>query len=1116
MNVLFISECSGRALKETRRILDQFAERRGERTWQTAITMAGLEAVRTQLRKTARKNTSVACHWIRGIDNTELMWIVGNRKRFNLRGAVPTNTTTRKIVRKEFENSWHTLQDIYLLSGMAALLHDLGKSCAAFQARLLKNEQGRNLYRHEWISLRLFQAFVGSDDDRTWLLRMIRHSMSEDNSWLTRLEMDGLNAKSSTPFKHLPPLAQAIGWIVVSHHRLPLFPRNSDTGFQSQILYEIPGCITADWNETCNETSAEKIRPYWEFPKGLPVDTSQWKLRAAKYSTRLLDRIDTRSECDYLDDPFLMHLARLCMMLADHNYSALTDEKDRISGTKGYPLFANTNRKTGELNQPLDEHLLGVEKFTGQTVYSLPKIAESLPRLAGHRGLRKRSDDKQFRWQDRVAELAESVRERADKQGAFVINMASTGCGKTLANARIMYGLAGSERGMRCAFALGLRTLTRQTGLEYRERLSLSDDDVAVLVGGSAQSLLIEHFSKQAESSGSESSQSLIPEDGHVIYDGTIEDHHTLQRLCRDPRSKAKELIGAPILVCTIDHLVPATESTRGGRQITPMLRLLSSDLVLDELDDYDIDDLPAVARLMNWAGLLGCRVLISSATLAPSLVQGMFEAYSNGRKNFQRSRGERPTESPPICGIWIDEFACAQVDCGDMETFREAHKAFTEKRAKQLSTCPVLRRARIAEFPISGEETTAREQFAKSAIENALALHDSHGECDAVTGKKVSFGLVRMANIEPLFDAAVEMYRLGAPENYRIHLCVYHARFPAIIRSATESILDRALNRRKTHSGLDCEEARLAYESCKEPNQVFIVLSSPISEVGRDHDYDWAVVEPSSLRSIIQIAGRVQRHRKKLYDEPNIVLLNSNLRAVEKPNEPAFQRPGFESSEVAFRLKSKSLSDLLRDHEYRSIDSRPRILEGVDIKPREYLADLEHGRLRRLMGAEEIAGGNRPLTNRELRAGVARNPGLGAYTWWHVPRASLTGILQSEQEFRRQTRSETELVLLPKDGIDDYEVYKLGDDISDDVKLTPIDRSLHHRVKDSELTGLRIQSWPDFDFVSEFEALQNELELDARACGLRFATVKIHTNSEGWRSSPKLGFSEYKIKGKF
>lgn len=78
MNILLISQCDKRALTETRRILDQFAERKGDRSWQTPITQAGLETLHRLLRKTARKNTAVACHWLRGRDHAELLWIVGD------------------------------------------------------------------------------------------------------------------------------------------------------------------------------------------------------------------------------------------------------------------------------------------------------------------------------------------------------------------------------------------------------------------------------------------------------------------------------------------------------------------------------------------------------------------------------------------------------------------------------------------------------------------------------------------------------------------------------------------------------------------------------------------------------------------------------------------------------------------------------------------------------------------------------------------------------------------------------------------------------------------------------------------------------------------------------
>lgn len=64
--------------------------------------------------------------------------------------------------------------------------------------------------------------------------------------------------------------------------------------------------------------------------------------------------------------------------------------------------------------------------------------------------------------------------------------MASTGCGKTFANARIMYALADEQEGCRFTVAMGLRTLTLQTGDALRNRLKLDDDDLAVLIGSGA------------------------------------------------------------------------------------------------------------------------------------------------------------------------------------------------------------------------------------------------------------------------------------------------------------------------------------------------------------------------------------------------------------------------------------------------------------------------------------------------------------------------------------------------------------------------------------------------------------------------------------------------------
>ncbi len=124
MMVTFVSECEKKALPRTRRVLDAFANRIGSRTWQTVITNEGLQAVKKLLRKTATKNTAVSCHWIRSRSRSELVWIVGNRSKFNYEGIVPVNYTEQKITASSHEMDWQFMPVIEQLTVLAALLHD--------------------------------------------------------------------------------------------------------------------------------------------------------------------------------------------------------------------------------------------------------------------------------------------------------------------------------------------------------------------------------------------------------------------------------------------------------------------------------------------------------------------------------------------------------------------------------------------------------------------------------------------------------------------------------------------------------------------------------------------------------------------------------------------------------------------------------------------------------------------------------------------------------------------------------------------------------------------------------------------------------------------------------
>ena len=98
MIVTFVSQCEKKALARTRRVLDAFANRIGDNTWQTVITEDGLIAVKKLLRKTVTKSTAVSCHWIRSRSRSDLMWIVGNRNKFNEMGIVPVNSTQKDVL----------------------------------------------------------------------------------------------------------------------------------------------------------------------------------------------------------------------------------------------------------------------------------------------------------------------------------------------------------------------------------------------------------------------------------------------------------------------------------------------------------------------------------------------------------------------------------------------------------------------------------------------------------------------------------------------------------------------------------------------------------------------------------------------------------------------------------------------------------------------------------------------------------------------------------------------------------------------------------------------------------------------------------------------------------
>lgn len=1098
MNVLFISECSKNALTETRRILDQFAERCGNRTWRTHITMQGLNTVRMMLKRTARRNSAIACHWIRGKDRTDLMWIVGNAAKFNERGATPTNRTGQDILRFKHEHDWHSLQDIQLLASLAAIFHDLGKASQGFQNKLAAKKHEADAFRHEWVSLRLFEAFVAQSledneytGDHAWLTCLKDLQIDEQATMVLRqrilhnLKKDGqTNDAPASPFKTLPPLARIIGWLMLTHHQLPLQKGKGLHDFNPRRLISLLAQLGPEWNSASDDPDPSHRASFWIFNKGLPLESTHWQRRAKSLAEMALQRNDILSQ-NWMGGLFAPHMARLVLMLADHHYSSL--EAHPELGDEGFPLFANTDPKTGKTKQRLDEHLLGVESTAKRIAHVLPKLNLALPRITRHKGFTKRSPEEKYRWQDNAYDLACSIRERAMSNGFFGINMASTGSGKTFANGRIMYGLSKPETGARFTIALGLRTLTLQTGDAYRDRLGLGSDDLAVLVGSGAARELFSMDRNRAPDdrlhNGSESAEPLLNDNSYVHFDG-ISDIGPLKQWL-DNTWNGNALIAAPILTCTIDHLIGATEAFKGGRQIAPMLRLLTSDLILDEPDDFDIQDLPALSRLVHWAGMLGSKVLLSSATLPPSLVEGLFQAYHAGRKEFQKERGASGRPGGVTCA-WFEEHnnSATASDHFDTRSFRAAHDAFVAKRIERIKKSPIRRRAKIIPLQCDTQDKkTVRDDVASTLHGLFHSLHQEHHSVDPITGKKVSFGLIRFANIDPLIDVALTLFKTDAKENHHISFCCYHARHPLIVRSAIESTLDRLLNRHEPENVFNDLLLREILNDTTDENVIIAVLATPVAEVGRDHDYDWAIVEPSSMRSIIQLAGRVMRHRQQPCNSPNIILLGTNIRSLEHRDGAATYRwPGFEES-PRFTLSSHDLASLITPEQYEEISAAPRIAEKVTLAPQDNLADLEHARIH------------------ELMLGEFERTGYSVSLWWNT-QAAFSAEWQRVTPFRYDPLGRQRFGLL----LDEHEESDTPAFYDLEGELPKKNDGSFQRLHIEK--GRNINALISLDYATMVDSVANRLSIDRSTCTRRFGWIELPARGaeRGWNYHHVLG----------
>jgi CRISPR-associated endonuclease/helicase Cas3 len=766
------------------------------------------------------------------------------------------------------------------LTKASGKIHDIGKASVRFQKKLRHQADGADRVRHEWLSAKLIQAMRanGRDWEKAW--KSVKSN--EKNVTLGSRKFAGNDVCAVAD-----PL-EAIDLLVMTHHKLLGTGKNR--------------------SERTNPTSSAHVREEVQdfkdeqyTPVG-PIGDSIWKDYWTAES-RLLQMGEGKTP-NYWRGVSLF--ARTALIFADHTVSAV-NRIDPAKPANSSAVYANTYRSTrnpaGELNQTLDWHLDNVGSRAAELVVKMHGMA--LPGLTEQsvESIRQRAPTK-YEWQNTAAEaLQTAVRSLPDdikgQVPVLVFNIAGTGSGKTRMNVRAACALRDGQSAPRLSIALNLRSLTLQTGQALRSQLKIGEDELATVIGDETVRKL---FRKTRQGNFIDEDENAPEPD--FICDGEERAlPEWLDPLFAQSSDKQRLIVSSPLLVSTIDYLIAAGEPGRQGHHVKAFLRVMSSDLVLDEIDGYDPMALVAVLRLVQVAAMAGRNVICSSATLAMPVAHAVAAAFRSGVAMREAMEGR-------TCG-----FLCAQIDdvlppsVTLMTT--ETGTATQDFEADYRQRLDAIRQALSARSPmriavlqkLNPLEITTKG-WLNAVTEGCSRLHAWQGWQFGESGVKVSFGLVRVANIRTAILLARHLSSSLPGEGVAVKIACYHSADFLISRFHKERRLDHLLSRGAGNAGIEAdaeiqrEAAHVAAKGCT--SLMFIVVATPVEEIGRDHDFDWAVVEPSSAQSVVQTAGRVNRHHMQPVTLPNIAVLQFNLRHCRnvengESEKKAFVYPGLE-----------------------------------------------------------------------------------------------------------------------------------------------------------------------------------------------------------------------------
>ena len=1010
MNVIFISESSGKAAITTRKILDRFCSRIGSNTWEAAISEEGLGTVHALLRQKHSRQMSVSCHRITHHGRRLLMWLVGDKDRFSPTGQVSTGWSGRHLPMGD-STAAPSVRLLAVVVELAGLFHDLGKGLEAFQ-KMIRNGL-LEAARHEWLSGEVLLAMIGVNETK---------GIQSESAWIESLMVclaaDNLNSILNSrlgnrnptcpgtvfldvEIQQKLPVFSALWWLIVSHHRLP---EGAASISQATLIAGQTHLRTGDkigsWHQ-CRRFSHS----------GQPWQSEAW-LGRTMGALKTLSELVSELPGSLLDNDFVRLFGRFALLLADQSVSSGAVASAMSDAESRGLAFANTVRvsEAQSLAQLLPRHLMDVSRKSLRAVDWLPKARQQLPSIdrAALPPMFRKPSPSQFAWQDSAVRLLKT-RAKDIAQGAFFgVLVAGTGTGKTVAAPKLLAAISG--KGVRFTYTSPTRILTLQAWDKLRAQ-GFADDQCAAIIGDSTVFDLYQN-SKDKELGGAVDSDGVelsmaggttsIPDDFEARYP-----------LVKHLNQRERTVLCAPVLSTTLDTLMKMADTRRSG-YVLHGLRLLSADLIIDEVAAYSPVDLMALGRLMEVAGFWRVNVILCSATMAPAMAKGLFNAWHIGLAR----RAAMDGRALLAYAGWFSDAApglCRQID--DIQSFENHHRQFVDAITTQQRLAPVIRsigyvgdQADLMRVPgyITGE---SKGDVSESLRRGIVHLHKTHA-FDVGNGKRLSVGCIQVVNVKDCQSIAKGL--AGAKfTGLTVKIVCLHARLSLAVRTFIESRLDRMLLR---HDGdavplidPDAADAVRAAEG-----DVTVIVVSTMESTGRDHDYDWGILESRDFGTICQFAGRIRRHRGPGLPG-NLLLLDRPLRYWQSEtdetgackfygvNDPAGH--GDTRLPVQMVLNERCMSEMLRERFRKDeagflvVDNESAIAESASTGNDVFGA--ERARLEQALLAKPP--GNAPLS---VAAWVGVSAPLIRMSDWHA------------SAFRfRQTRGKDALVWREPDG---------------------------------------------------------------------------------------------------